>query len=846
MSEADKIEFYYQEGKKIWTEFSQKVISKSFFELWEQVQKPLPFLISPQQHHLSVVHQIITLPNRDVNITGYYCWDESNDCAALFVETSEWYQEWLLTFCDGDPLIYEQPMVHSGAVEISRGEKMEIIYDLIVYLKRQNPNVNLLSLSRKEMTPALDSITENYPPMVMNLIKRLPAESIKKLFKHAVEDMAADEISNQLELPLDGNYAANTGTASEPLFIARAAPTIVHGDTKWTIAAKLNFIAEGYRLMAELENKLSLPLNKAEIIACDGKNTITLKVQLDDEYQIAQGDILRVFLTDNKTLFGTFKVDIFDGMTIYGRLQVDLLESIEKLLPLLFLQLPQGTAGFIHEEVNKIVAAIDNEDFFKETALQYLLGLSSFQFLPGTVNYALKIDDSQKYACAAAFLPSNPIVLIQGPPGTGKTFLLEQIAREFCRQGLRILITAPSNTAIDNICRRITDLPLLRFGKFEQSIAPDVAKNYWISNPLNVDRFVKLRNQLKSGGIYAGTHLGLLRDDIINDDIILNGTYDVIIFDEAGMANVAEFMLCAKCGKRLIALGDHRQLPPFPMPHYVAKQLYSSLEAIPKNFKICIDGSVMEWLADFRHIPVIMLKYSYRCQNPRLLRFASTLFYDAGIRTSDNAEYYKLGYQERLHRFPASSLCFYSTSRLPLTLRGEKLFFEGQKPGLANSTEAKVCAEIFYQAIKKYPIEEICIIAPYRKQVKMIRQELSLKMANQLIGEEYISEERWQEFLSSRVATVDSFQGGESDLVIISYVRSNENDGIGFIGNHNRINVAHTRCRRELHIVGDMECLKRQADSNIFTRMEKAFKRDGLFVNLSISMLNDGKFFPFT
>jgi hypothetical protein len=79
-------------------------------------------------------------------------------------------------------------------------------------------------------------------------------------------------------------------------------------------------------------------------------------------------DILRVFLTDNKTLFGTFKVDIFDGMTIYGRLQVDLLESIEKLLPLLFLQLPQGTAGFIHEEVNKIVAAIDNEDFFKDTA----------------------------------------------------------------------------------------------------------------------------------------------------------------------------------------------------------------------------------------------------------------------------------------------------------------------------------------------------------------------------------------------------------------------------------------------------------------------------------------------
>lgn len=72
---------------------------------------------------------------------------------------------------------------------------------------------------------------------------------------------------------------------------------------------------------------------------------------------------------------------------------------------------------------------------------------------------------------------------------------------------------------------------------------------------------------------------------------------------------------------------------------------------------------------------------------------------------------------------------------------------------------------------------------------------------------------QWEEFLDSRIATVDSFQGSESDAVIISYVRSNENHVIGFSDNPNRINVAHTRCRRELYVVGDLECLKRGAGS---------------------------------
>ena len=131
------------------------------------------------------------------------------------------------------------------------------------------------------------------------------------------------------------------------------------------------------------------------------------------------------------------------------------------------------------------------------------------------------------------------------------------------------------------------------------------------------------------------------------------------------------------------------------------------------------------------------------------------------------------------------------------------------------------------------------MIVPYRKQVGILRDNLSLEHVRALVPEEEISEERWRRFLFSRIATVDSFQGGESDIVIISYVRSNEGDGIGFIDNPNRINVAHTRCRREMHIVGDLTCLKQQAGSKIFERMERAFSRDGEIIEVSEYMLKE-------
>ena len=142
-----------------------------------------------------------------------------------------------------------------------------------------------------------------------------------------------------------------------------------------------------------------------------------------------------------------------------------------------------------------------------------------------------------------------------------------------------------------------------------------------------------------------------------------------------------------------------------------------------------LTGSAMEWLIRFRGFPVLMLKESYRCQNPRLLRFASILFYNAEVRPAAHAEYYRLSYPERMRRYAPETLCFYSTSGLPPERKHETLSLDGRKPGLSNPAEAQVCVHLFYRMLRKHPLREITIIAPYRRQVRVIRGMLNLERA---------------------------------------------------------------------------------------------------------------------
>ncbi|MDD5698195.1 MAG: AAA domain-containing protein [Victivallaceae bacterium] len=837
-NELDKINFFYEEGRRLWRNNPDYVLTREFYELWESVHQPQPFTVGGAIKLLGIDFE---LPSGKGDKIAYYTWLAADCCPALLVETGEWEKRFLLTFSEGETQIYEEELVRFSDDDYGLGEKLEIAMEVIAHLRQGGSTKNVLSLSKKDFIGVMERIAGRYPPGLRKALNRASAGFIRSLIHKAAADMAADELSPQLSLPLEGDYSWRA-ESGQKIPETSVVPAHIPTRTAWQIRADLEFINHAYRLATEKEAHFVLPLKAAEIIGLPGNSNVPLKIAIAAEMPIQQNDILNVFVRGESDVFGTFKVDVFDGDEVLGRLRCDYPGEVGKLRDRLFAALQRSPREFLTGTFEQLYRSFcgreDNEH--SGSVLKYLLGFEHFTFKPGKKGVPpAGMDASQQSAWRSAIAPDNPVVLIQGPPGTGKTFCLEQAVRELCAQGRRILITAPSNTAVDNICRRINDLPVLRFGKTARNIAPDVAAHCWVGMEKNVKQFVLKRERLHTGGIYAGTQVGLLCDPIVSDDMQQNGCYDVVIFDEAGMSNLEEFVLCARLGKRVVLFGDHLQLPPFPLPAAVIAEAAAKYGPLPRERAALIRASALEWLAKIRKIPVIMLRRSYRCQNPRLLRFASTLFYDAGVLPSSSAEYFQLPFYDRRSKYPPSTLRFLSTSALPPEKRREHLAVERQKPGIANPTEVKLCLYAFYQAVEKYPLGEISIIAPYRRQVQLIRQELSLERVRKLCPGCGITEKRWQAFLASRVATVDSFQGAESDLVIICYVRSNDRGGIGFVDNPNRINVAHTRCRRELVIVGDLEGLKRQAQNNIFERMCRAFARDGEVIEISESMLEE-------
>jgi len=365
-----------------------------------------------------------------------------------------------------------------------------------------------------------------------------------------------------------------------------------------------------------------------------------------------------------------------------------------------------------------------------------------------------------------------------------------------------------------------------------------VAEACWSREGEALRRFAQRRRKT-GAAIYVGTHLGILRGELVQHEMEEYGPFEVIIFDEAGMARLDEFLLCLQLAARAIVFGDHQQLPPHPPSSAVVTQLVEEIGPLPTSQWSLLQGSALQWLAEMRHFPVALLQCSYRCQNPRLMRFASTLFYNARVQPSDEADYYKLPYAERQRRYPSATLRFYCTSSLPTELRCQRLIVEGGRTGFENRTEAALCLAAFQQALQSYPLAEITLIAPYRRQVRLLRRALAQFRLERLTGELAPGDEEWEHFLHTRVSTVDSFQGGESDAIIICYVRSNEEGRIGFVDDPNRVNVAHTRARRHMAVVGDLECLKEGEKNRIFARMERAFRRDGEVIDVPREMIDE-------
>ncbi len=827
MQELAKLDSYEAEIRKHWESSTAMVQSKRFFSLWEDGCQPQPFPVPPKGLKRNGKP---LLPASEEPRIAHVEWDDSELCVALVAEGTETVQRVLLRPSSAGLDVEVLPAESLPLPDSTYGERVEIMAEALARIHAKYPGLDLSKTGNALLAEALEELQKEdfCDKGLIQAILKGGVRRRRQLLDRVLEDMADDETSNQLTLNLPL-------TATVPPFVtlpqddaAEVPPITISERTSWQVRQDIHLLAESYRILQELEEKFVMTFGNVEVLASDeaaGMVTVKMPLPKDATGTLREGSQLTVFRHGNpRQKLGTFVIHLIDGDELIALLKW---EDPAHRFPFddFLCAAPRRTP---HEYIAKSLQAMEEGfqggDYQQHSVFSRLIGFAPLPYLFVPCSPQKGLDAWQSRALKACLNEQNPAVLVQGPPGTGKTRVLSEILREFRGTGRRILLTAPSNAAVDALCRHLLDMPLVRQGSSRDAVDTDIAEACWHEDDKAMAAFRQKREE-QACEIWAGTHMGLLRSLEMAEDIRKNGLFDIIVFDEAGMTSSGEALLCLCLASRALIFGDPQQLPPFPVPPVLWKELEGRCGCLTLSQRSIISGSFLAWLHDWRGLPYLMLRNCYRCQNPRLMRFSSMLFYNAMVKTAETAEYFRLDYRQREQRFPKSTLHFISTSKLPLEWRRERLLL-GQTPILENPLEAAICASWVMDCLPRYALEEITVITPYRGQAALIRRLLLEQRP------ETVPEETWQNFLHDRISTVDSFQGGESDVVIISYVRSG-GKGIGFVDDPSRVNVTHTRSRREMIVVGDGEHLCGKARNRIFLRMLRAFARDGIVEELT-------------
>lgn len=409
------------------------------------------------------------------------------------------------------------------------------------------------------------------------------------------------------------------------------------------------------------------------------------------------------------------------------------------------------------------------------------------------------LNESQQQAISEIVFGTDAIRIVHGPPGTGKTTTLIEAVHQLCKQNKRILISAPSNAAVDHFAQqlhrkhpkieilrignntKVTEaiLPFTPEGKLKNSKEEKEVKRLKIQaeelrrmahqykrhfgkeerdqRNLILKEVKQLRKQIRDIQTYNEQKLFEKAQVILGTPMAISDefkdsetTFDKLIIDEAGQCLEPLAWSIFPFSEQIILAGDHFQLPPTLL----------SQEALQLGFNKSILEVCTESLSAFN-----LLNVQYRMKQP-IAEFSNRYFYEGKVQTDT-----------------------------PLQTAGEHLFFydtagadcaeESGEDGtsLQNPGEASAITKLIHHF--ELPPKHTVLISPYSGQVSYMRELLP-------------------EF---KVSTIDSYQGQEAENVIISLVRSNQEGNIGFLNDYRRMNVAMTRAQEKLFVVGDSATL---------------------------------------
>lgn len=436
---------------------------------------------------------------------------------------------------------------------------------------------------------------------------------------------------------------------------------------------------------------------------------------------------------------------------------------------------------------------------------------------------------------------AKDVAIVHGPPGTGKTTTLVEAINETLMRESQVLVCAQSNMAVDWISEKLVDrgINVLRIGnptrvndkmlgftyerRFESH--PDYPQLWAIRKAIR-----ELRKNRKKGSENYHQKMDRLKSRAAEIELRINAElfgearviactlvgsahhllegmkFGTLFIDEAAQALEAACWIPMKRASKVILAGDHCQLPP----------TVKSIAALRAG----LGKTLMERIAENKPEVVTLLKIQYR-MNDEIMRFSSDWFYGGKVESAPQIKYRSvLDYDHPITWIDTSN------EENQITIEGEdapedsastsssvsaanqnsdlnfKEQFVGESFGRINKAEAELTlltlAEYFTKIGKQRVLEEridVGIISPYRAQVqylkKLIKKYEFFKPYRRLIS----------------VNTVDGFQGQERDVILISLVRSNDEGQIGFLKDLRRMNVAMTRARMKLIILGNKDTM---------------------------------------
>lgn len=425
------------------------------------------------------------------------------------------------------------------------------------------------------------------------------------------------------------------------------------------------------------------------------------------------------------------------------------------------------------------------------------------------------LNESQNAAVYKS-LKNNEITIIHGPPGTGKTTTIVQVIKALAAQNNKpILVVAPSNTAVDLLTEKLdlAGLDVIRIGnpaKVSEKLLA-LTLDGKVQNHPSIKDSKKLKKQAaeyKNMAHKYKRHFGkaerdqrkalfdeahkilkevekgeqYIIDNLFSKVQVITATlvgsnhysieklnYQAVVIDEAGQALEPACWIPILKADKLILAGDHCQLPPTIKSQVAAKAGLAK--------------TLLEKCIELQPEAVTLLDTQYR-MHEAIMGFSSKVFYGDKLKAHDSVKWLKIFENDTSVEFIDTAGCSFD----------EKM--EGTSA--TNPDEANYLIQYLGKYLNENSISHentIAIISPYKKQVDILKENIS-QMPHY---EQYNT--------SINVNTIDSFQGQERDIVCISLVRSNTKNEIGFLSDIRRMNVAMTRAKKKLIVIGDSATL---------------------------------------